>query len=326
MVDLDACYFCGDIGETLRRHDVLPAAVAPSEAEQRTVVLCHRCHRKLRAVVEPLVEALDGQESSRATPTAAPGDDETTTATAASADPTGRDPVADEYDDAPATPPATGVEGGESVASDSEDAGETALDVGRGGRGSEGAPDVVDDAAADPMTASTSDDDDEIEISIPRPERGDDAETDDPDGAGGAVELTDATGASGADAGGGDAEGPSAEPADEPETDADGSAATEGPSAGPADEPETDAGGPAATEGASDGDGAGTTATAPERPAGYHKTLRFLRNRDLPMPRADAEELVASAYDMDASQCRRVLDVAIEDGVLVEDDGQIRRA
>lgn len=285
MVDLDACYFCGDIGETLRRHDVLPPEIAPDEERQRTVVLCHRCHRKLQTVVEPLVEALGEQSASNGAADGATDRD------AATDEPVGQDPVADEHDDAPATEtrPAAGVAGDEATASDSDD-GPTTVDLEPTGRGAE-AGDAGDAAAGDPVRANVPDDD--AGIAIRQPEHVDEAdETSERDESAESEAATD------------DRESATSEPG----------------------EPEG-TGGPVGDDDAESSDGGdGAASGGTDRPAGYYKTLRFLRNRDLPMPRADAEELVSSAYDMDAAQCRRVLDVALEEGVLAEDGGQIRRA
>jgi hypothetical protein len=54
-------------------------------------------------------------------------------------------------------------------------------------------------------------------------------------------------------------------------------------------------------------------------PDGYHKVLRLLQNREFPMERADLTALVTGAYDVSEPQCERILETAIERGVLVED-------
>jgi len=54
-------------------------------------------------------------------------------------------------------------------------------------------------------------------------------------------------------------------------------------------------------------------------PDGYHKVLRLLQNREFPMERADLTALVTGAYDISEPQCERILETAIERGVLVED-------
>ena len=54
-------------------------------------------------------------------------------------------------------------------------------------------------------------------------------------------------------------------------------------------------------------------------PDGYHKVLRLLQNREFPMERADLTALVTGAYDVSEPQCERILETAIERGVLVEE-------
>ena len=54
-------------------------------------------------------------------------------------------------------------------------------------------------------------------------------------------------------------------------------------------------------------------------PDGYYKVLRLLQNREFPMERADLTALVTAAYDVSEPQCERILEVAIDRGVLVED-------
>lgn len=60
-------------------------------------------------------------------------------------------------------------------------------------------------------------------------------------------------------------------------------------------------------------------ADAEDVPDGYYKVLRLLQNREFPMERADLTALVTGAYDVSEPQCERILEVAIERGVLVED-------
>lgn len=54
-------------------------------------------------------------------------------------------------------------------------------------------------------------------------------------------------------------------------------------------------------------------------PDGYYKVLRLLQNREFPMERADLTALVTGAYDVSEPQCERILETAIDRGVLVED-------
>jgi hypothetical protein len=58
---------------------------------------------------------------------------------------------------------------------------------------------------------------------------------------------------------------------------------------------------------------------ADDVPDGYYKVLRLLQNREFPMERGELTALVTAAYDVSEPQCERILDTAIERGVLVED-------
>jgi hypothetical protein len=57
----------------------------------------------------------------------------------------------------------------------------------------------------------------------------------------------------------------------------------------------------------------------------YRKALRLLQNREFPMERAATVDLLSGAYDLDRSECERLLDLTVERGLLVEDEGELRR-
>jgi hypothetical protein len=57
----------------------------------------------------------------------------------------------------------------------------------------------------------------------------------------------------------------------------------------------------------------------------YHKLLRFLRNREFPIPRAEAEAVAQSAYDLSAPEAAEVIGRAVDRGVLEEHDGELHR-
>lgn len=57
----------------------------------------------------------------------------------------------------------------------------------------------------------------------------------------------------------------------------------------------------------------------------YHKLLRFLRNREFPIPRAEAEAVAQSAYDLTATEASRVIQRTLDRGVLEERDGELHR-
>ena len=60
MRQLRTCDFCGD--EPTGVYEVLPASLAPTEAEQRRVALCADCRETLESVLEPLLARPDGAE------------------------------------------------------------------------------------------------------------------------------------------------------------------------------------------------------------------------------------------------------------------------
>ncbi|USZ70630.1 hypothetical protein [Natronosalvus halobius] len=60
-------------------------------------------------------------------------------------------------------------------------------------------------------------------------------------------------------------------------------------------------------------------------PAAYGKVLRLLRNRELPMDRADLEGLAAGAYDLESHEVDAIIDHALAKGKLAEDGDQLRR-
>jgi hypothetical protein len=65
-------------------------------------------------------------------------------------------------------------------------------------------------------------------------------------------------------------------------------------------------------------DDAGGTTGESDVPDEYYKVLRLLQNREFPMDRADLTGLVTGAYDVSEPQCERILETAIDRGVLVE--------
>jgi hypothetical protein len=81
-----------------------------------------------------------------------------------------------------------------------------------------------------------------------------------------------------------------------------------------------DTGGDGPNEGADSDDApAAASGDADEDvPDEYYKVIRLLQNREFPMERADLTALVTGAYDVSKHECDRILETAIERGVLVE--------
>jgi hypothetical protein len=60
-------------------------------------------------------------------------------------------------------------------------------------------------------------------------------------------------------------------------------------------------------------------------PPGYRKVMRFLENRQFPVPRAEAEQLAADAYELDEDAVADAIDHAVRYGRLREVDGDLKR-
>lgn len=60
-------------------------------------------------------------------------------------------------------------------------------------------------------------------------------------------------------------------------------------------------------------------------PRGYRKVLRFLENRELPIDRDDAEELVEDAYGMSSDEVAAAIDHAVKHDRLRDVNGELRR-
>jgi len=99
----------------------------------------------------------------------------------------------------------------------------------------------------------------------------------------------------------------------------DAPAATDGRDGG-ADDETSDADG---EEGVATDDEGTDVSRDEDVPDGYYKVLRLLQNREFPMERADLTALVTGAYDVSEPQCERILETAIERGVLVEDGSML---
>lgn len=68
--------------------------------------------------------------------------------------------------------------------------------------------------------------------------------------------------------------------------------------------------------------GAGTSSRVPK---GYRKTLRFLENREMPIDREEAVEMVTDVYGLEAEAVEAALEHAANHGRLKVSQGQIKR-
>lgn len=166
----------------------------------------------------------------------------------------------------------------------------------------------------------------------------DDPPSDGPDGvvrASGDVTFDARPDAGGGDDGGGGGAG--GEATDDAEADGEPAGACDGEPPGEGDEKGegTDPDEPAAAEDdpardrsapADGGDLRGLDADDRGKVGTYRKALRLLRNREFPMERAAVVDLLGSAYDLGPAECDRLVEFAVEKGVLVEDGTELRRA
>ncbi|WP_251330516.1 hypothetical protein [Haloplanus pelagicus] len=106
--------------------------------------------------------------------------------------------------------------------------------------------------------------------------------------------------------------------------DGDSAGPPDGPTGTAADDATTEEDGAAAAGSATDdkgspsgGEGTREADDDDDVPAEYYKVLRLLQNREFPMDRADLTGLVTGAYDVSEPQCERIIETAIDRGVLV---------
>ncbi|WP_144904764.1 ICP22 family protein [Halobellus captivus] len=62
-----------------------------------------------------------------------------------------------------------------------------------------------------------------------------------------------------------------------------------------------------------------------EEPEDFRTVMRLLGNREFPVERSAVVELAGSAYQLDDAQVDRILDHAVDRGVLTDEDGTLRK-
>ena len=309
MRQLRRCDFCG--GDAAGVYEVLPPELSPTEAEQRRLVLCSGCAGTLETVVDPLLDRL-GVET-----------DTAPDAEGATGDPS----------------PAPGVRPG---ASGPPDGGPTDDRTG-GERGSGNRPVAVEESGTDGADGANGADSGSDSGGEPEEPDASPANGDPSDGGPGATRQDDADGA-GRGAGGpvdplGDGTSNEDPGFDDGHAVGDGVDRTElEPDAGPA-APESEPSGPAegnaeagpGDESADDGSGgharAGDDAGdgSADKPDDFRTVMRLLGNREFPVERGAIVELAASAYELDEGHVHRILDYAVDRGVIADDGGTLRR-
>lgn len=67
------------------------------------------------------------------------------------------------------------------------------------------------------------------------------------------------------------------------------------------------------------------TADVGDEPDQFRKVMRLLSNREFPVDRAEFAELTAGAYELEDAHVTRIIDHAVDRGVVVDDAGTLRR-
>ncbi|WP_276272652.1 hypothetical protein [Haloarcula litorea] len=159
MDRLSSCYFCGAaLDASLSEYPVVPSDLGPTDDEQRTVVLCPTCRRKVGSIVEPIVATLRADDAP-----AANDDDQSGLIDESGLDP---QPDPDAVGDANETAEGDLLDGGDGEPSDDgsllggdpdDERASTATDAGRAGADDE--PAGGSDDADEGRTQASSDDD-----------------------------------------------------------------------------------------------------------------------------------------------------------------------
>jgi len=292
MPELHACYFCGEVGDGLARHAVVPPELEPSDDEQVTVMLCPTCQRKLSAALEPLIERARAGATEAPAPEAATPD-ETPPGEGARTSEEATTPAVVPENDGDANDAGAATDGdSEAAAADADTADDDSTAEGStDGTATAGGPtsgtateagNVVETADAEAL-------DDPLDVTIGDATNGQDHSEADEEAADGAEE-------------------PIGDDADDPTVDS--STVDLEPTDGKAD------------EGADAVPAAGDVQV---NPATFRKVMRLLSNREFPVDRGEFESLAASAYDLDDGAVAAMLDAAVEKDLLGERDGQLVR-
>jgi hypothetical protein len=333
MGELRSCYFCGTTA-ALAEYETLPADLRANDAASQQVVLCDRCQTKLTNVLTPIVDRLGAAgtiprttESTESSPATSPGTD-----VAAQSDVTFTGTSSSDARDATTDPPTTDATADESPAADER----------TGAESDDATTERRDTSPA--VRAGPHDEDDTArgkQRNEPDAEAGDGHESRDRDGASGHEERDGESGdrADGDEVDGHDGSGETDEAdeaggADEADREADENLsrfATDTTTADATDASatdETDVTDASATDETDATDASATDGAEPERDdldRVYYKLLRFLRNREFPIPRAEAEAVARSAYDLTEREATQVIQRAVDRDVLAERDGDLHR-
>ena len=327
MDRLSSCYFCGAaLDATLGEHPVVPSSLHPGADAQQTVVLCRTCRRKLDAVLDTVVDAVEANAGDVTAGTDSGADGE---------GPTGSDiestlgddeeilsPLGDDEPTAEEAAEASGMEFGDDRAAEEEDAASDSSDDdddtddgastarkytrsrGAGFRKEDDGPEETGS-----LTGGAFDDDDDEDSTDSGSLTGD-AFADDDAGSGG----TDSADTSAAD------------PLSEGDASGSSDSSSSGTSSGGADDASAAESAGRSSDSSGDGSGSGES-------GGNHrvsmsrlentKVMRLLENREFPVDKAEFVTVAANAYQVSQSDCEKVIDLAVEHDLLREENGQL---
>ena len=298
MDRLSSCYFCGDaLDATLEEHPVVPSNLHPDPESQRSVVLCSSCRQKLEVVLETVVDAV---ETGTGDVTAV----EEGRQSGASAD---ESASADDL---------------ESTLGDDEEI-LTSLD----------ADDSADDDAVDAAEASEMEFGDDRAATAASSASEDTDATDDSgsDGRSEETKYTDSRGAGFRRDDDGPVESESLTEGASDDDDDESTGATEGRSRSGSTDSNAGSSGTSSSDQRDTGSGSGSNdADSPttDRDVSLSrlentKVMRLLENREFPVEKDEFVTVAASAYQVSRDDCEKVLGLAVEHGLLREDDGQL---
>jgi len=286
MPDLSACYFCGTaLDEPLSEYPVVPKTLQPTADQQRTVVLCDGCRRKLGRVLDTVLEAVEDRPVDAAVQEDLGGE---------------HDAVVDEAADL--------LEGESAAASDSGGS-QTKPDAAEGEDGSDDSKSDVSAAASATSGWST------VNVKHSNARRRSSAD-DGGDADGESGEADEETGD--ADDGSGDADEDASEASGSDEAPAEDGGGSEGATTPASDGGEEGTSTDDAAESARTGATEGQTLSRLE----YSKVMRLLENREFPVDREEIRVVATNAYEIRPEEYDAIVEAAEERGLLVEENGK----
>lgn len=357
MDRLSSCYFCGAAFDaTLDEQAVVPSSLHPSADDQKTVVLCRTCQRKLDAVLETVLDAVDSDasgvasQSSQGSSESAPEGDDLESTLGDDED------ILRQLDDDDDSDPQDPVEAAEA----------SGMEFGDDRARKQAAE---EDEEADRDEAGADRDENQQDQNKPKytDSRGagfrksDEGPSETGSLTGGAFEDTDDDDDRSRQSGRGDTEGGSSGTASTSSSTSEsssGRSASDESSSGRSASDES-SGGPSATDESSGGrsasdessGGGGSASGGSGGPAGDEpsngqetanddesetpsrnvtmsrlentKVMRLLENREFPVDKDEFVTVAANAYQISRADCEKVIDLAIEHDLLREENGQL---